>query len=138
MKKRVFFGHPKDYEGSDALVQSLKHLLTTLGYDVEVVSGSAYFDETFQRFGGWDAWCTEIAVGTQYSTEVPGTFVPRFDLIVVGPLDRVGKATYSILDIARRGRKPCFFYDGHTLRLVVGVQQVSANFKDGWQVYATP
>lgn len=137
---RVFVAHSKqDGDGvietiCDKIKLTLQNAAIARGQKVEImcVLGRDDHAENFKRAGSWDAWVLDVVDRIDYVTREP-----TYGAIVV--TNRViGKATAQIAARALVVHRPIVLYceDG-VLRPIRDVQQVSSEFRDGWEVIAS-
>lgn len=90
-------------------------------------SGDAY-NEYFSRFGSWNAWIEHIAKGRDYLSRQP--LYATFYCVS----KELGRANADIVRKALDEDKECLYFDGKDFYSIVGVDQVSDDWTNGWEI----
>lgn len=140
---RVFLAHPKSLsderiEGykvhAQQVIERAVAAHATAPPAVEVVTGRDDFMQNIQAAGGFDGWCQYVGAGRAYRN---GALQPTYDLIVVGPEPRFGRATAAIIGHALQSKRPVYFLSdvADALTPVAFLSQIDAmDFRSGWTV----
>lgn len=99
-----------------------------LGVNVQTVSSTDWYGESFARCGGWESWAYETVLGKSFATREAN--FQGFALVT----QQFGRANALIINLALRNSKPVIAcVDGLSIGMVTAVTVLdSNNWTAGW------
>lgn len=137
---KLFLAHKKYPEeeqarGEQEIARFRQEVIEALSgrEDLVLVNARTFFEERFKAAGSWNAWCKEIATGTDYLTREPyfdGVVVPEGETF-----PRFAAGTGKIVECCLEAQKPCLLLMGGRLIPIASVKNIDPeDFFTGWEV----
>ncbi len=113
---------PKDF-GEDLVEQ-----IRVIKQDPSIQTSGDAYNQFFARFGSWNAWIEHIAKGRDYLSRQP--LYSKYYCVT----QELGRANADIIQKALSDGKDCEFFDGKEFYSIVGINQVSDDWANGWEI----